>query len=93
MTSPTPRETEIWRLVAQGRSSRSIAFHLRLSQKTVTNHRERVMLKVGARNVADLTRAAIAHEIVPVPTLATEAQHAAARLSLTLVRDCATVAA
>jgi two-component system response regulator NreC len=55
----TPREREILRLVAEGRSSPEIARELNLSVKTVEGHRGRIMAKVDSKNVAGLVRYAI----------------------------------
>ncbi len=55
----TPREREILRLVAEGRSSPEIARELNLSVKTVEGHRGRIMAKLDAKNVAGLVRHAI----------------------------------
>lgn len=55
----TPRELEILRLVAEGRSSPEIARELDLSVKTVEGHRGRIMAKLGLHNVAGLVRHAI----------------------------------
>jgi DNA-binding NarL/FixJ family response regulator len=55
----TPREREILKLVAEGRSSPEIAKDLNLSVKTVEGHRGRIMAKLDAKNVAGLVRHAI----------------------------------
>ncbi|MBX7081677.1 MAG: response regulator transcription factor [Nannocystaceae bacterium] len=55
----TPREREILRMVAEGRSSPEIARELELSVKTVEGHRGRIMAKLESKNVAGLVRHAI----------------------------------
>lgn len=55
----TPRERQILKLVAEGRSSPEIARDLELSVKTVEGHRGRIMAKLDTRNVAGLVRHAI----------------------------------
>ncbi len=55
----TPREREILRMVAEGRSSPEIARDLELSVKTVEGHRGRIMAKLESKNVAGLVRHAI----------------------------------
>jgi len=55
----TPRENEVLKLVASGWTSKEIATHLQISPKTVENHRAWVMLRMGARNVAELVRIAM----------------------------------
>ena len=55
----TPRERQVLKLVAEGRSSPEIAKDLDLSVKTVEGHRGRIMAKLDTRNVAGLVRHAI----------------------------------
>lgn len=55
----TPREREVLKLVAEGRSSPEIAKDLSLSVKTVEGHRGRIMSKLETKNVAGLVRHAI----------------------------------
>ncbi|MFA9460659.1 response regulator transcription factor [Thiohalorhabdus sp. Cl-TMA] len=50
----SPREQEVAREVAGGRSSKEIARRLQLSPRTVETHRYRLMEKVGAGSVAHL---------------------------------------
>ena len=52
----TPREREVLLAVAGGATNKEIADQLGLSTRTVDHHRERLMRKVGAKNVADLVR-------------------------------------
>jgi DNA-binding NarL/FixJ family response regulator len=52
------RESEILTFVADGLSNKEMADRLRLSVKTIQNHRHRLMQKIGARNGADLARKA-----------------------------------
>lgn len=59
-----PRETEILRLVAAGRTSEEIAETLRLSQKTVQNYHYQIKSKVGARTDAHLVWLAIGAGLV-----------------------------
>lgn len=58
-TDLTPRERQILKLVAEGRSSPEIAKDLNLSVKTVEGHRGRIMSKLDTKNVAGLVRHAI----------------------------------
>ena len=51
----TPRERQIVKLVAEGKSNKVIASVLNLSIKTVETHRSAAMHKVGAKSAADLT--------------------------------------
>ncbi len=55
----TPRETEVLRWVALGKSSAEIAEILTVSPKTIETHRSRLMIKLNAANSAALVRHAI----------------------------------
>jgi DNA-binding CsgD family transcriptional regulator len=55
----SPREREMFALIAEGRSQRQIADHFRLSIKTVETHRTRIGQKLGLRTRADLIRCAL----------------------------------
>lgn len=52
----TPRELEVARLVALGKSSKEIAQELNISTRTVELHRFRGLRKVGAKNAAEMVR-------------------------------------
>ena len=56
--SLTPREHEVFILVASGMLNKQIAFDLGMSEKTVKVHRARVMQKMKAESLADLVRIA-----------------------------------
>ncbi|HEX6444522.1 MAG TPA: response regulator transcription factor [Streptosporangiales bacterium] len=55
----TPRELEVLRLVAKGRSYRQIADQLVLSHRTVQNHVQSTLRKLQLHNKVELTRYAI----------------------------------
>ncbi len=55
----TPRETEVLRLIASGRSSSEISNELSLSIRTVGRHITNLYAKIGARTRADATAYAI----------------------------------
>ncbi len=55
----TQRETEILRLIAEGKSNKEIANLLFISIRTVQNHRASIMSKLGIKKTADLIRYAI----------------------------------
>jgi len=55
----TPRERDVLRLVAAGKSSKCIAELLTLSVKTVGKHRANLMAKLDVHNAAGLTAYAI----------------------------------
>lgn len=50
----SPREKEVLELLAGGVSNREIARLLKLSEKTVSTHRVRLSVKLGAHSLADL---------------------------------------
>jgi DNA-binding NarL/FixJ family response regulator len=60
----TARQREIVRAVARGSSTKEIASALGLSEKTVANHRTRIMERLGVHDVAAVTRYAIAQGLV-----------------------------
>ena len=53
------RQREVMGLAVAGLSSKEIGTKLKISPKTVENHRAWVMLRTGARNVAELVRFAM----------------------------------
>jgi DNA-binding CsgD family transcriptional regulator len=59
----TPRETEVLRLIAAGRTSAEISHELALSIRTVGRHVTNIYAKIGARTRADATAYAIRHGI------------------------------
>lgn len=62
----TPRERQVLARLAQGLLNKEIADHLCLSVRTVETYRERLMRKLDIHSVAELTRYAIAQNIVPL---------------------------
>jgi DNA-binding NarL/FixJ family response regulator len=61
----TPRQREVLQLVAEGRTGKEIASSLGISIKTVEFHKSAIMQELGLRSVAELTRYAIEHGILP----------------------------
>ena len=57
--SLTPREREVLRLVAEGRTTKEIARALGISMKTAESHRTRIMARLGIHETAGLVRYAI----------------------------------
>jgi DNA-binding NarL/FixJ family response regulator len=60
----TPRERQIVKLVAEGKTNKRIALILSVSIKTVETHRSSAMHKVGAKSSADLTLYAARNDLV-----------------------------
>jgi DNA-binding NarL/FixJ family response regulator len=64
ITHLTPRERQIVKLVAEGKSNKGIARDLSISVKTVETHRAAAMHKVGATTAAELTLYAARNDLV-----------------------------
>jgi len=64
----TPRQREVLKRIAEGRSTKEIAFELNLSVKTVETHRAQIMERLSIRDVAGLVRYAMRAGIVPPET-------------------------
>jgi DNA-binding NarL/FixJ family response regulator len=60
----TPREVEVLRLVAAGRTNREIAGELVLSEKTVARHLSNIYTKLGIGSRAAATAYAYDHQLV-----------------------------
>jgi DNA-binding NarL/FixJ family response regulator len=68
--SLAPREVDVLRQYAEGRSTKEIARSLRIGSKTVETHRRRLMQKLSRHSIAELTQYAIAEGIVSLPSRA-----------------------
>jgi two-component system response regulator FixJ len=55
----SPRQREVMDLAVAGLSNKEIGTRLKISPKTVENHRAWVMERIGARNIAELVRIAM----------------------------------
>jgi DNA-binding NarL/FixJ family response regulator len=66
---PTPRETQIIRLLAEGSANKEIAAELGITIRTVETHRARIMLKLGLHSLTQLIHYAIRHNLVSPQTL------------------------
>lgn len=60
----SPRELQVLRLVASGRSLREIALELGLSEKTIGTYRARLAEKLGLSSAVELTRYAVRNGLV-----------------------------
>ena len=65
---PTPRQTEIIRLLAEGKANKVIAADLGISIRTVETHRAKIMQKFGLHSLAELLHYAIRQGIVTLPS-------------------------
>jgi DNA-binding NarL/FixJ family response regulator len=61
----TPRQIEILKLIAEGKSSKEIADRLFISIRTVGNHRANIMKRLGAKKNTELVRFAIQKGYIP----------------------------
>ena len=62
----TPRQREILQLIAEGKSTKAIAFQLDVSVKTVETHRAALMERLKINDVAGLVLYAVRHGLVSV---------------------------
>jgi DNA-binding NarL/FixJ family response regulator len=60
LDSLSPRELQVLRMVAEGKTSKDIAVMLDLGLQTVRSYRKTMMKKLGVNNVAGLTQLALA---------------------------------
>jgi DNA-binding NarL/FixJ family response regulator len=63
----SPRELQVLRLVAEGKTSKEIAVMLDLGLQTVRSYRKTMMKKLGVNNVAGLTQMALTAGITRFP--------------------------
>ncbi len=66
--SLTPRERELLKLIAEGRTSREIANLLLISLKTVLGHRTKIMKKLDLHNRSDLIKYALKRGLITMDT-------------------------
>lgn len=62
----TPREKQVFKLLAEGRTSREIAKYLGISLKTAMTHRSNLMGKLGLHSRAELIKFAVRARILDV---------------------------
>ena len=62
-----PRELQVLRLVAGGKTSKEIAVILDLREHTVRSYRKTMMKKLGVNNVAGLTQLALSSGLTQLP--------------------------
>jgi DNA-binding NarL/FixJ family response regulator len=60
----TPRQIEVLRLVAEGRTMKEVAAALHISRRTVETHKYETMQAVGVKTTAELIRYALDHFLV-----------------------------
>jgi DNA-binding NarL/FixJ family response regulator len=62
-SQPTPREAEIIRLLAEGKTNKEISAALGITVRTVETHRAKIMLKLGLHSLTGLVHYAIRHKL------------------------------
>jgi len=60
----TPRQRQVLQLIAEGLSTKEIAYRLELSVKTVETHRAQLMERLQIRDIAGLVKYAIRNGLV-----------------------------
>ena len=66
MDALTPRQREILQMVAEGKSTKEIAFELDVSVKTVETHRAALMERLDIHDIAGLVLYAVRHGLISV---------------------------
>ncbi len=61
----SPRQREVLRFMAEGHSTKEIAFRLGLSAKTVETHRAQLMERLDIHDVAGLVKFAMQSGLIP----------------------------
>lgn len=61
----SPREIQVLRMVAEGKTSKDVAALLELGEHTVRSYRKTLMKKLGVNNVAGLTQVALSSGLIP----------------------------
>ena len=60
----SPREKEVLRLIAEGKSRKEISRTLSISVRTLDTHRTNILLKLGCKNTAELVHYAVRRNLV-----------------------------
>lgn len=66
-TRLSDREFQVFQMIARGRAVGEIARDLKLSAKTVSTHKTRILEKMGLANPAELVRYALEHQLLDDP--------------------------
>ena len=65
--TPTPRELEVIRLLAEGKSNKEIGSVLGITVRTVETYRAKIMSKLGVHSIAELIRYALNRGLINYP--------------------------
>jgi DNA-binding NarL/FixJ family response regulator len=60
----TPRQREVVRLLAEGKTNKEVAAALRISVKTAEKHRSNIMTRLKLKSFSELVRYAVREEII-----------------------------
>ncbi len=77
----TPRESQVMRLIAAGKTSKEVAVLLNLGHETVRSYRKALMKKLGVTNVAELTQLALKHNTGAIETASSSFGHNTLQIS------------
>lgn len=61
----TDRERGVLQFIAEGKTTKEIAFFLNVSSKTIETHRQQIMNKLDIHSIAELTKYAIREGLTP----------------------------
>lgn len=64
--SPTPREAEVIRLLAEGNTNKQIASRLGITVRTAETHRAKIMMKLGLHSITELIHYALRRGMVSI---------------------------
>ena len=65
------REIEVLKLICNEKTTQEVAVKLSVSKRTVDGHRQRMLLKVGAKNIVGLGKYAITNQIHTISSFTT----------------------
>jgi len=60
----SPREREVLKLIAEGKSRKAIGKTLNISVRTLDTHRTNILLKLGCKSTAELVHYAVRRNLV-----------------------------
>ena len=60
----TGREREVLQMVAEGKSSKGIAFKLGIEEHTIVKHRQNIMKKLDIHDIPGLTKYALREGVI-----------------------------
>ena len=64
LESLTARHREVLQMIAEGKSTKAMAFVLKVSVKTIETHRSALMDRLGIHDLAGLVIYAVRHKLV-----------------------------